>query len=76
MIDFIVQALSAGLLFWGLWECGNQRRRGPLLACAAEAFTTAVGISHGVWGIVLIGVVLFVVQFRAFVLWTKRGLPL
>jgi hypothetical protein len=52
---------------------GDQRLLGPLLAALAEILTTAVGIMHGAWSIVVIGVVLFVVQTRNFVKWYQQG---
>lgn len=73
MLDFIIQSLSAGLLFSGLWLMGNKRLRGPLLTAFAELFTTTVGITHHTWSITLIGVVLCVVQARNFFKWKAEG---
>jgi hypothetical protein len=73
VIDFIVQSLAAGLLFYGLWQMGNRNLRGPFYAALAEIFTTIVGYWYGTWSIVLIGVVLFVVQARNFMQWRKDG---
>lgn len=73
MIDFIVQFLGAVPLLVGLWLMGNHRRSGVLMAFLAEGFTTAVGIMHHVWSVILIGVVLFVVQGRNFWKWQREG---
>jgi hypothetical protein len=73
MIDFIVQFLAAVPLLVGLWLMGDRRLLGPFLAFIAEAFTTAVGVTHGAWSIVLIGVVLFFVQGRNFLKWRREG---
>lgn len=73
MLDFIVQALGAGPLLVGLWLMGNKRLRGPALCTVAEGFTTAVGVMHHVWSIILIGGVLFVVQGRNFIKWRSEG---
>lgn len=75
MLDFIIQALSAGLLLIGLWLMGNKRTKGAFLACLAEAFTTTVGIQHHVWSVVVIGVVLFFVQGRNTIKWLREGNP-
>jgi hypothetical protein len=73
MIDFLVQALATILLLVGLWVMGNKRLLGPFLCFLAEGFTTAVGIMHHVWSIILIGAVLFVVQVRNFIKWRAEG---
>lgn len=73
MLDFIVQSLAAGLLFYGLWSMGNKRLRGPFITAVAEIFTTIVGVTHKTWSIVLIGIVLTVVQGRNFLKWRKEG---
>jgi hypothetical protein len=75
MIDFILQALSAGGLFYGLWQMGNARLRGPAVVAAAELCAFAVGISHGVWSLALIGAVLFFIQGRNFLKWRSEGKP-
>ncbi len=73
MIDFILQLLSALPLLVGLWLMGNKKLLGVLLACIAEVFTTVIGITHGVWNIVLIGAVLFIVQLRNFIKWKREN---
>jgi hypothetical protein len=73
MLDFVVQALAAGLLFIGLWLMGNKRLLGPCITAIAEVFTTTVGIWHHTWSIVLIGVVLAVIQSRNFFKWRQEG---
>lgn len=75
MIDFLVQFLSMALLLVGLWLMGDKRLIGPFLAFLAEGFTTAVGITHHVWSIIVIGSVLFVVQGRNFWKWRREGIP-
>lgn len=75
MLDFTVQALSAGLLFVGLWLMGDKRLLGPALCCLAEMFCVVVGVVHDVWSLVLIGMVLFLVQLRNFVKWSNEGSP-
>ena len=74
MGDFVVQFLATSLLLYGLWVMGNRKLKGPFLAAVAEIFTTLVGTTHHAWGIVVIGVVLFVVQVRNFFLWQSQGL--
>jgi hypothetical protein len=74
MVDFIVQALAAVLLFFGLWSMGNNQLRGPFVTMVAEIFTTAVGIMHHTWSIILIGTVLAFVQGRNFLKWRKEGI--
>jgi hypothetical protein len=73
MIDFLIQSLAAILLFAGLWMMGNKRLLGPFVTAVAEVFTTAVGITHRTWSIVLIGIVLSFVQARNFIKWRKEG---
>ncbi len=73
MIDFIVQFLATSLLLVGLWLMGNKKLSGPILACLAEVFTTAVGIMHNAWSIVVIGAVLFIIQGRNAIKWYKEG---
>lgn len=73
MLDFLMQFLCAVPLLLGLWLMGDKRLLGPFLCFIAEGFTTAVGVTHRVWSIVLIGVVLFVVQLRNFIKWRKEG---
>lgn len=73
MLDFLIQFLAAAPLLIGLWLMGNKRLLGPFLCFAAEGFTTTVGVMHGVWSIVLIGAVLFVVQLRNFLKWRAEG---
>jgi hypothetical protein len=75
LIDFFVQLFAAVFLFAGLWLMGSKRLAGPFLCFIAEGFTTAVGITHHTWSIILIGVVLFFVQVRNFVKWKKEGAP-
>lgn len=75
MLDFIVQFMGAIPLLIGLWLMGDKRRTGVLLAFMAEGFTTAVGIMHHVWSIILIGGVLFVVQGRNFLKWHRERIP-
>jgi len=74
MIDTIVQTLAVVLLCWGLWETGNKKVRGPVLAAIAELFVIVVGITHGAWSVTLIGVILFFIQSRNAWLW-MRGAP-
>lgn len=74
MIDFMLQFLCAVPLLLGLWLMGDKRLLGPFLCFVAEGFTTAVGVTHHVWSIVLIGVVLFVVQGRNFLKWRAEGI--
>lgn len=73
MLDFIIQFLGAIPLLAGLWLMGNKHLLGPFLAFIAEGFTTIIGITHHVWSIILIGVVLFVVQGRNFFKWRAEG---
>jgi hypothetical protein len=72
-LDFFIQTAATVLLLVGLWVMGNMRRSGVLMAFAAEGFTTAVGIMHHVWSIVVIGAVLFVVQGRNLLKWSRDG---
>lgn len=73
MLDFTIQTLAAGLLFYGLWSMGNKRLRGPLVTAIAEVFTLLVGIAHNTWSIVVIGGVLAIVQYRNFLKWRAEG---
>jgi len=75
MLDAILQALSAFPLFYGLWQMGNGKLRGPFITTLAEFFTFLVGIQHHVWSLTLIGAVLFVVQARNFFKWSAEGKP-
>lgn len=76
MIDFVVQGLSALLLFAGLWLMGSEFVIGPALATIAELFfTLVVGVTHHTWSIVLIGGVLFFVQLRNTLKWHIEGRP-
>ena len=73
MIDFFIQLFAAVPLLVGLWLMGNKRLIGPFLCFLAEGFTTAVGIMHHAWSIILIGIVLFFVQARNFLKWRREG---
>lgn len=74
VVDFAVQATAAVGLFYGLWQSGNTRLRGPLACFIAEAATTLVGIKHPeAWSMIVIGGVLFIVQLRNFLKWKKEG---
>jgi len=73
MVDFFVQGASAGGLFYGLWEMGNGKLRGPAITCIAELCATYVGVSHHVWSLTLIGVGLTFVQGRNFIKWSQEG---
>lgn len=73
MVDFLIQSAAALGLFYGLWQAGNIRLRGPFFAMLAEVFTVAVGIMHEAWSIWVIGGVLFFVQGRNFLKWKKEG---
>ena len=72
MLDFVIQFFAAFLLLTGLWLMGNKRLLGPFLCFLAEGFTTAAGLSHHVWSIVVIGSVLFVIQGRNFWKWRSE----
>lgn len=73
MIDFILQILSALLLFYGIWQTGNNLLRGPVITLFAELLTIFVGVIHGVWSLILIGIVLFIIQGRNSRKWFKEG---
>lgn len=73
IVDTLVQSLSAGLLFLGLWLMGNKRLAGPFITAIAEGVTLCVGISHHVWSLSLIGFVLAIIQARNFFKWSKEG---
>ena len=75
MIDFIIQFLATVLLLAGLWIMGNKKLGGVLLVVIAEIFTTIVGITHGVWSIIIIGICLTIVQGRNFIRWRKDKTP-
>ncbi len=75
MIDFIVQFLGTALLFAGLWLMGNKRLLGPFLAFIAELFIVVVGVTHGAWSIVVIGIGLGFIQARNFLKWRSEGAP-
>ncbi len=74
-MDLLLQSLSAFPLFYGIWQTGNNRLRGPVMTFIAEFFTTTVGIMHGVWSLILIGLVLFIIQGRNAYKWHKEGKP-
>lgn len=74
-LDFVIQFLAAAPLLVGLWLMGNKKLSGVFLCFIAEAFTTTVGITHHAWSIILIGVALFFIQGRNFLLWRKEGTP-
>lgn len=73
MIDFTIQFFGTAFLLIGLWLMGNKRLIGPFLAFLAEGLTTIIGITHHVWSVIVIGVVLFFVQGRNFLKWRAEG---
>ena len=71
-LDSVIQASGMLLLFYGLWEMGNNKLRGPFITGIAEVLTFTVGIVHHTWSIWIIGLVLSVVQFRNYLKWRKE----
>lgn len=73
VIDFIIQFTSSFGLLVGIWLTGNRRLSGPFLCLLAEVAVTIMGVTHGTWSLVVIGVGLGIVQARNFVKWYKEG---
>ena len=71
MIDHVIQTFAVVLLCYGLWETGNYKLRGPIIAAIAEVFVVAVGINHGAWSVVMIGTILFFIQLRNAWIWWR-----
>jgi hypothetical protein len=71
----IVQFIAAGILLVGLYLMGNQKRLGPLLAAASEALWIAVFLPPHLWGGIFLSTVLFCMQARNFIKWSRAGLP-
>lgn len=75
MLDFIAQTLGTVLLFYGIYECGNVRVRGPASAYVAEMILVYVGVTHSTWSLCAIGTGLAIVQMRTLCKWVKEGKP-
>ena len=74
MFDFILQAVATALLFYGIWQCGNVRRRGPFSLVIAEILFIIVGVLHPeTWSIAVVGLVLGIIQARNYLKWTNEG---
>lgn len=73
--DTALQMAATALLLWGLYEMGNVKLRGPVLAGISEALWVMVGVAHDVWGLAVLSLILAVVQARNAVHWSYQGKP-
>lgn len=74
-LDAAIQLFATGLLLWGLYEMGNIKLRGPVLAGISEALWVVVGVTHDVWGLAVLSLILAVVQARNTITWSLQGRP-
>jgi ABC-type dipeptide/oligopeptide/nickel transport system permease component len=74
MLDILIQTAGIGFLFYGIWQMGNHRLRGPVLVTVAEALMVTTGLLHPeVWSLIAIGLGLGMTQARNAVKWYREG---
>lgn len=72
-MDDALQAASVALVLYGSWEAGSMRMRAYAAKLASSFAQVIVGANHGVWGVLLIGLILSVLQVRGIIIWHKKG---
>ena len=72
-LNLAMQFVAAAVLLLGLYLMGNYRRSGPLLAGASELIWIAVFVPYEMWGGIFLSSVLFVMQARNFLKWSREG---
>lgn len=75
MLDLLVQSIATCLLLYGLYQMGNERTRGPMLAAVSEILWVIVGVVHSIPGLIFLSLVLAIVQLRNWWQWRKAGKP-